>query len=683
MSASDNNIIFSASAQNLDRDPSPTTRPSYGLKSTPSSREAAFEADSDSLDIHRKNNIVYNDNDDDDEDDDVTLQALSVAAGTPTSRRTTGDLHTPDEAPRTPTTPTRLIDRIPLISSAAGRGSLDSFGNELRQLRERHLPDWDPNDLPDWLRRSAGVLDSTWNMANSILGAGVVGLPLAMREAGFVAGLVLLVGLALLTDWTIRLIVLNAKLSGAPTYIEIMERCFGHPGKAAVSVMQFAFAFGGMCAFCVVIGDTLPHVITWLLPGLAGSFLANRQFVILASTLLISYPLSLYRNIESLSKASAIALVSMVLIIVTVVVRGPAMPAELTGDPGLRFTIIYPTKLVRSISVISFAFVCHHNSLLIFSSLKEPSMDKFGKVTHYSTMIAAIAAIVMSVGGYWSFEEKTLGNILNNFPQDDTMVNIARFCFGLNMLTTFPLEAFVAREVLETYFFANEFDHNRHLIFTSSLVVSALFVSLMTCDLGIVLELTGGLSATSLAFIFPAVCYLKLDTQLSQKPIPDGLDLDGDHQASGGVSPAERAPLASTDAHGNGGIEADDDDDDEDGDDLGTTRKPASTSRANGRRVNDGDGTDGHDTLEDLEGAINGSSGPEYLEDLELPLRPGASLRHRGSGRYVNSKRRRWWQSIRPLAWVTTAFGVTVLVISIGTALSDFASGRTGAVHQC
>ena len=35
-------------------------------------------------------------------------------------------------------------------------------------------------------------------------------------------------------------------------------------------------------------------------------------------------------------------------------------------------------------------------------------------------------------------------------------------------------------------------------------------VSLMTCDLGVMLEITGGVSATALAFIFPAACYYKL-----------------------------------------------------------------------------------------------------------------------------------------------------------------------------
>ncbi|KOS13707.1 amino acid transporter [Malassezia pachydermatis] len=402
----------------------------------------------------------------------------------------------------------------------ASRTSLDLIGQGMREGM-RHIsqalpPHWDAEQLPEWLRRGAGVFEGTVNMANSILGAGIVGLPYSMRESGFVAGLVLLLGIALLTDWTIRLIVLNAKLSGRGTYIDIMGHCFGQYGRIAVSVFQFVFAFGGMCAFCVVVGDTIPNVISSIFPFLRDTFLSNRQFVIVLCTMAISFPLSLYRNIESLSKASAVALVSMVIIILAVVVRGPAMPAELKGDPALRFTIIHPMNVTRSIAVLSFAFVCHHNSLLIYGSLKEPSMDKFRRVTHYSTFISAMAATAMSIAGYWSFEDKTLSNILNNFPQTDLVVNIARFCFGLNMFTTLPLECFVCREVLETYFFEGEYERKRHIILTTSLVVSSMMVSLLTCDLGIVLELTGGLSATALAFFFPSVCYLKLSHDASQ-----------------------------------------------------------------------------------------------------------------------------------------------------------------------
>ncbi|KAG2132025.1 transmembrane amino acid transporter protein-domain-containing protein [Suillus bovinus] len=105
-------------------------------------------------------------------------------------------------------------------------------------------------------------------MANSILGAGIIGLPYAVSQAGFFLGIVLLVVICAATDWTIRLVVINAKLSGRTSYIEVMNSCFGPSGRAAVSFFQFSFAFGGMCAFGIIIGDTIPHVIRSIFPTL-------------------------------------------------------------------------------------------------------------------------------------------------------------------------------------------------------------------------------------------------------------------------------------------------------------------------------------------------------------------------------------------------------------------------------
>ncbi|GAC98817.1 amino acid transporter [Pseudozyma hubeiensis SY62] len=621
----------------------PDTRTAPHLKSTISSKEAQFEADSDDID---------------EEDDVVAIQASHIGL-----RSNDGPMYTSvansssANARRDRDSGPSLIDRIP--GPVRFRASLDGLSHDIRSIRQSlGVPGWDGEGIPDWLKRGAGVFDATVNMANSILGAGIVGLPYSMRESGFVAGLVLLVGLSFLTDWTIRLIVLNAKLSGRITYIEIMEHCFGHNGKAAVSIFQFAFGFGGMCAFCVVIGDTIPHVIKMIFPSLSGTFLANRQFVITLFTLAISYPLSLYRNIEKLSKASAIALVSMVVIIVAVTIRGPAMPAELKGDPALRFTIVNISNLVRSISVISFAFVCHHNSLLIYGSLKEPSMNKFGQVTHYSTIIAAAATITMSVAGYWSFEEKTLSNVLNNFPNDDVIVNIARGLFGLNMLTTLPLECFVCREVLETYFFAGEFDRNRHLIFTSSLVVSAMIISLLTCDLGIVLELTGGLSATALAFIFPSLCYLKLTSETGKR-VPTA---DLPHLTSS--SWRDHGPSSSHADAQHGGQRGEEEHEALIDQSNGSMDHGQNPIRAN--QYDDGGEEEPPtlDRLERMEGGrtagVNGGVRESVdVDEVELPLRPGASVRFRPA-----AANRKWWQSTRPLSVACAIFGSVVLVIS-------------------
>lgn len=88
------------------------------------------------------------------------------------------------------------------------------------------------------------------------------------------------------------------------------------------------------------------------------------------------------------------------------------------------------------------------------------------------------------------------------------------------MLTTLPLECFVCREVMFNYWFPNEpWNANLHLIFTTSLVFTAMALSLITCDLGSVFELIGATSACALAYILPPLCYVKLSTR-SWKTVP-------------------------------------------------------------------------------------------------------------------------------------------------------------------
>ena len=53
-------------------------------------------------------------------------------------------------------------------------------------------------------------------------------------------------------------------------------------------------------------------------------------------------------------------------------------------------------------------------------------MDRFARVTHYSTGISMVACMIMAIVGFLTFGDKTQGNVLNNFPNDNIMVNIAR-----------------------------------------------------------------------------------------------------------------------------------------------------------------------------------------------------------------------------------------------------------------
>ena len=168
--------------------------------------------------------------------------------------------------------------------------------------------DFFPEEHLENARPRSGMKMAFMNMANSIIGAGIIGQPYALRQAGLTTGILLLTALTITVDWTIRLIVINSKLSGADSFQATMQYSFGKSGLIAISVAQWAFAFGGMVAFCIIVGDTIPHVLGALFPSLREmSFLwllTDRRAVIVLFVLGVSYPLSLYRDIAKVRSSS-------------------------------------------------------------------------------------------------------------------------------------------------------------------------------------------------------------------------------------------------------------------------------------------------------------------------------------------------------------------------------------------
>lgn len=365
------------------------------------------------------------------------------------------------------------------------------------------------------------------NMANSILGAGIIGQPFAMRNSGLLGGIIVMVLLTVLIDWTLRLIVINAKMSQTRSYQDTVHYCYGRIGKAVLLLTISSFAYGGCMAFCVIIGDTIPHVLKLFLPESAyvkGSFLGwllSRNVIIILFTTCISYPLSLNKDISKLAKASGFALFGMAVIVIITLFRGPFADASLKANLTKSEWLINK-NIFQGISVISFALVCHHNTLFIFNSMRNATVEKFSKLTHWACGISMCFCLLMGIPGLLTFGNNVKGNILNNFKANDPWINIARFCFGLNMLTTFPLEVFVVRDVLKDIvvsFSSNEFSqgtanielsNKQHYIITTILVFSSMSVSLFTCNLGMILELIGATSASLMAYIIPPLCYLKL-----------------------------------------------------------------------------------------------------------------------------------------------------------------------------
>lgn len=98
------------------------------------------------------------------------------------------------------------------------------------------------------------------NYINSILGSGIVGIPYALHKAGFGFGLFLLIALAIVTDYSLSLLVKAATIAGVSTYQDLVHVAFGRPGFYLLTLLQFVYPFIAMISYNVIIGDTVTKV---------------------------------------------------------------------------------------------------------------------------------------------------------------------------------------------------------------------------------------------------------------------------------------------------------------------------------------------------------------------------------------------------------------------------------------
>ncbi|XP_048808667.1 putative sodium-coupled neutral amino acid transporter 11 isoform X2 [Lagopus muta] len=350
-----------------------------------------------------------------------------------------------------------------------------------------------------------------FNIINSIIGSGIIGLPYSMKEAGFPLGVLLLFGVAYITDYSIILLIKGGNLSSTNTYQELVRKTYGFLGYLILSTLQFLYPFIAMISYNIITGDTLTKVFLRI-PGVGSeNVLVDRRFIILFTTIIFTLPLSLYRDIAKLGKVSLVSLLLTIVILVIVMVRAVTLSPQVPKSENA--WIFAKSNAIQAIGVMSFAFICHHNSFLIYGSLKEPTLNNWSRITHVSVLLAVVISVLFAACGYMTFTGYTEGDIFENYCRDDNLATFGRFCYGVTVILTFPLECFVTREVIANVFFHGGLSTVFHIVVTIMIIAVVTGVSLVYDCLGIVLELNGVLSATPLVFIIPTACYLRLSEE--------------------------------------------------------------------------------------------------------------------------------------------------------------------------
>jgi len=184
---------------------------------------------------------------------------------------------------------------------------------------------------------------------------------------------------------------------------------------------------------------------------------------------------------------------------------------------------VRPTLFI-GLGVLSTAMACQHSAFIVSGSLESLTRARWAVVTGSSIGLATILCVTLGSAGYLGFLEDTQGDVLNNFAANSQAANVARALLAITMLFTYPMEAFVARHVFSSIFFAGDLEAdqdmppllcgmdngccNRRHRLTFGIYLSTLIPALIFDDLGPVLSITGSLGGSCISYILPGLVYL-------------------------------------------------------------------------------------------------------------------------------------------------------------------------------
>jgi amino acid permease len=385
------------------------------------------------------------------------------------------------------------------------------------------------------------LLSCSAALTTTILGAGVLGLPHAMAECGYLLGAFLLTLAGVAAAFALHLLATSAQT------VNIWPSSFYTTATAAVPraawLIDLAVAmkcFGVACSFLIVIGDLLPDAMRTFLGEEAvaaatgfNALLLQRRFWILLYVITIVGPLSCLRSLHAL-RFTAVAGVGFVCFLVLIVflyaVDGGSSffdaCAGLALDTCRGDAVLVTTSFgtLKILSIFIFGYTCHQNIFTICNELHDFTLPRVNTVIRSSLGVAYTVYILIACLAYHTYGARIHGNVLTNYP-DNYLLAFARILIATNCAFTFALQCNPCRNSISLLM--HQWKHRKDIgtsnkvephspsevritVLTALIVAGTTGVAMLVTDLGVVLSIVGATGSTTISYILPGMIFLKL-----------------------------------------------------------------------------------------------------------------------------------------------------------------------------
>uniref|UniRef100_A0A8C7W786 Solute carrier family 38 member 3a n=1 Tax=Oncorhynchus mykiss TaxID=8022 RepID=A0A8C7W786_ONCMY len=377
---------------------------------------------------------------------------------------------------------------------------------------------------------------SVFNLGNAIMGSGILGLSYAMANTGVVLFLVLLTVVAVLSSYSIHLLLKSSGIVGIRAYEQLGQRAFGTPGKMAAGIAITLQNIGAMSSYLYIVKYEFPLVIQAFL-GVdkpSGEWYLNGNYLVIMVSISVILPLALMKQLGEKTLIIAPPLIHPTPLSSPQVIykkfhthcpfsdftfNSTASVTSVTNDTGYNPACIpkmvnLNSQTAYTIPILAFAFVCHPEVLPIYTELKNPTKQRMQHVSNISIVVMYTMYFLAALFGYLTFYGEVESELLHTYSRldpYDTLILCVRLAVLTAVTLTVPIVLFPVRRAIQQLFFPNKtFYWPRHIAIAVTLLTLINMLVIFAPNILGIFGIIGATSAPCLIFIFPAVFYIRI-----------------------------------------------------------------------------------------------------------------------------------------------------------------------------
>uniref|UniRef100_A0A8C8GQD9 Amino acid transporter transmembrane domain-containing protein n=1 Tax=Oncorhynchus tshawytscha TaxID=74940 RepID=A0A8C8GQD9_ONCTS len=376
---------------------------------------------------------------------------------------------------------------------------------------------------------------SVFNLGNAIMGSGILGLSYAMANTGVVLFLVLLTVVAVLSSYSIHLLLKSSGIVGIRAYEQLGQRAFGTPGKMAAGIAITLVMYITCLSFSLSLFTPSPPPFFFSLFPISPSseWYLNGNYLVIMVSISVILPLALMKQLGYLGYTSGFSLTCMVFFLISVIYKkfhthcpfldftfnSTASVTSVTNDTGYNPACIpkmvnLNSQTAYTIPILAFAFVCHPEVLPIYTELKNPTKQRMQHVSNISIVVMYTMYFLAALFGYLTFYGEVESELLHTYSRldpYDTLILCVRLAVLTAVTLTVPIVLFPVRRAIQQLFFPNKtFYWPRHIAIAVTLLTVINMLVIFAPNILGIFGIIGATSAPCLIFIFPAVFYIRI-----------------------------------------------------------------------------------------------------------------------------------------------------------------------------